>query len=47
MVSGNGPFPATCATVEAAAASAKKDVPAFPARNAASRARMSPNRARN
>lgn len=46
MVSGSGPYPAICAPVVAAAASAKKDVPASPARNAASHVRMSPNRAR-
>jgi hypothetical protein len=45
-VSGNGPFPATCAPDEAAAASAKKDVPASLARSAVSHARMSPNPAR-
>ena len=45
-VSENGPFPATCVPDEAAAALAKKDVPASLARSAASHARMSPNPAR-
>ena len=45
-VSGSGPFPASCALDEAAAALAKKDVPASLARSAASHARTSPNRAK-